>query len=177
MGKYQGIVISGFGGQGILSVGRIIAQAGMIDGLEVSWLPSYGPEMRGGTAYVHVILSDEKIGSPLLNSSTALIAMNTPSFEKYKGMVVDGGIVIVDGSLVEGQLTDDRREFYSIPATALADKYSSRFANIILIGKLIARTDAVKVESFEKALYKVLPQKYQKMIPEEMEMLKLGMEI
>ena len=177
MGRFQGIVISGFGGQGILSVGKILAQAGMIDGLEVSWLPSYGPEMRGGTAYVHVILSDEKIGSPLLNSSTALIAMNTPSFEKYSEMVVDGGIVIVDGSLVDGQLDGDRREFYSIPATALADKYSSRFANIILVGKLIERTGIVEVGSFEKALYAVLPKKYQNMIPEEMEMLKLGMGI
>ena len=177
MGRYQGIIIAGFGGQGILSIGRILAQAGMIDGMEVSWLPSYGPEIRGGTAYSHVILSDEPIGSPLLNSATALIAMNKPSFEKYHRLVLDGGIVIVDGSLIDGKLPDDRREFYSIPATKIAvDRDHSTYANIILAGKLIAKTNIITVESFEKALYQTLPKKYQHMIPEEMDMLKLGME-
>ena len=177
MGRYQGIVIAGFGGQGILSVGRIIAEAGMIDGMDVSWLPSYGPEIRGGTAYVHVIMSDEKIGSPLLNSATVLIAMNKPSFEKYQSMVVDGGIIIVDGSLIDSKIEDTRREFYSLPATKVAsDKGSLAYANIILAGKMIAKTNIIKVESFEKALYKVLPERYQNMIPEEMEILKFGME-
>jgi len=176
--RYQGIIIAGFGGQGILSVGRVIAEAGVIDGMEVSWLPSYGPEMRGGTAYVHVILSDGKIGSPLLNYATTLIAMNKPSFEKYHGLVEDGGLVIVDGSLVDGKLPDDRRAFYSIPATKIAsDKDNLAYANIILAGKMIAVTKIINAESFEKALYKVLPVKYQHMIPEEMEMLRLGMEI
>ncbi|MDR1061615.1 MAG: 2-oxoacid:acceptor oxidoreductase family protein [Clostridiales bacterium] len=100
MPRYQGIVIAGFGGQGILSIGRILAQAGMSEGMNVSWLPSYGPEIRGGTAYCHVILSDGVIGSPLLNSATALIAMNRPSYEKYAGLVCEGGLVIVDSSLV-----------------------------------------------------------------------------
>jgi len=177
MGRYQGIIIAGFGGQGILSLGRVIAEAGMIDGMEVSWLPSYGPEIRGGTAYVHVILSDDKIGSPLLNSATTLIAMNKPSFEKYHELIVDGGLIIVDGSLVDSKLSDDRREFFSLPATKVAaDRDRPAYANIMLAGKMIARTNIIKVESFEKALYKTLPKKYQGMIPEEMEILKLGME-
>ncbi|MDR3120929.1 MAG: 2-oxoacid:acceptor oxidoreductase family protein, partial [Clostridiales bacterium] len=99
--RYQGIIIAGFGGQGILSIGRILAQAGMDEGMNVSWLPSYGPEMRGGTAYCHVILSDAPIGSPLLNSATTLIAMNKPSLEKYAQLVTDGGLIIVDGSLID----------------------------------------------------------------------------
>ena len=178
MGRYQGMVISGYGGQGILTVGMIIAQAGIMEGLEVSWMPSYGPEMRGGTAYVHVIMSDEQIGSPILNSATSLIAMNSLSFAKYQDMVVDGGIILVDGSLVHEKLEDDRREFFSLPATKIAtDKYTtSSYANIILMGKLIARTNIVKAESFEKALYVVLPDRYHSLIPAEMEMLRLGME-
>jgi 2-oxoglutarate ferredoxin oxidoreductase subunit gamma len=174
MGRYQGIIVAGFGGQGVVSVGKILAQSGMMEGMEVSSLPSYGPEMRGGTANVHVIMSDKKIGSPLLNSATALIAMNKMSYTKFQGMVVDGGHIIVDGSLVDSKHEPDGRSFHSIPATKIASDHQG-YASIILAGKLIAMTNIITPEAFEKALYKVLPEKYQKMIPEEMEMLRLGM--
>ena len=178
--RYQGIIISGFGGQGILSIGRILAQAGLDEGMNATWLPSYGPEIRGGTAYCHVILSDNPIGSPLLNSASALIAMNKPSLEKYHCMVVDGGLVIVDGSLIDSAPADfdhKQKHFFSLPATETAlNNGTSTFANIILAGKLLAETGIVSVESFEMALGKVLSSRYRHLIPKEMEMLKFGME-
>ena len=177
--RYQGIIISGFGGQGILSIGRILAQAGLDEGLNATWLPSYGPEIRGGTAYCHVILSETPIGSPLLNSATALIAMNKPSLEKYHNLVVDGGLVIVDGSLIDGAPADfnaDKKRFLSLPATKVAlDNGTSAFANIILAGKLLAETGIITVGGFEKALGKVLSSRYRHLIPKEMEMLQFGM--
>ncbi|MDR1440655.1 MAG: 2-oxoacid:acceptor oxidoreductase family protein [Clostridiales bacterium] len=180
MPRYQGIAIAGFGGQGILSIGRIIAQAGMSEGMNVSWLPSYGPEIRGGTAYCHVILSDGAIGSPLLNSATALIAMNRPSYEKYAGSVSEGGLIIVDSSLIdlggEPEGAHAGRRIFRIPATKTAlDNGNAAFANIILAGKLIAETGIVSTASFEQALRKVLSKRYQHLIPKEMEMLALGM--
>ena len=184
-GLYHGIIIAGFGGQGILSIGRVIAQAGMGIGLNVSWLPSYGPEIRGGTAYAHVILSDSPIGSPLLNSATALIAMNRPSFEKYIGLVVDGGLVVADGSLVDTSAIDASvlgaarargLRMFSPPATKLAlDNGNASFANIILAGKFIEETGAITVEAFEAALQATLSEKYRALIPKEMEMLRFGM--
>jgi 2-oxoglutarate ferredoxin oxidoreductase subunit gamma len=184
-GVYEGIIIAGFGGQGILSIGKIIAQAGMEIGLNVTWLPSYGPEIRGGTAYSHVILSDKPVGSPLLNSATAFIAMNRPSFEKYVKLVIDGGLAIVDGSLVDLDAVDAAAmetarmkglRLFSLPATKTAlDNGNSTFANIILAGKLIKEIGALTVEAFEAALYKSLSEKYQGLIPKEMEMLRFGM--
>jgi 2-oxoglutarate ferredoxin oxidoreductase subunit gamma len=178
--RYQGIIISGFGGQGILSIGRILAQAGLDEGMNATWLPSYGPEIRGGTAYCHVILSDNPIGSPLLNSATAFIAMNKPSLEKYNHLVIDGGLIIVDGSLVDAAPADygaGRRRFFSLPATETAlNNGNSTFANIILAGKLLAETGILSVNGFEAALGKVLSSRYRHLIPKEMEMLRFGME-
>ena len=99
--NHQEIIIAGFGGQGILSAGRLLAYAGMLENKNVSWLPSYGPEMRGGTANCPVIISDEPVGSPILNRATSLIVMNGPSLDKFEEMVVDGGVIITDSSLVE----------------------------------------------------------------------------
>ena len=178
--RYQGIIIAGFGGQGILSIGRIIAQAGLDEGMNATWLPSYGPEIRGGTAYCHVILSDNPIGSPLLNSATTLIAMNKPSLEKYHSLVVEGGLVIVDGSLIDcapDGFDSSKRRFISLPATETAlNNGTSTFANIILAGKLLAETSIISVIGFEAALKKVLSARYQHLIPKEMEMLQFGME-
>ncbi len=171
------IIIAGFGGQGILSAGRLLAYAGMLENKNVSWLPSYGPEMRGGTANCHVIISDEAVGSPILNSCTSLIVMNGPSLEKFENMVVPGGIIITDKSLVpEGPQRKDV-DVFEVPATQMAsDMGNLTFANIILLGKLVAATGMVSVESFETALYKVLPEKYHHLIPNEMEAFRKGME-
>lgn len=171
------IIISGFGGQGILSAGRLLAYAGMLENKNVSWLPSYGPEMRGGTANCHVIISDEPVGSPILNSATALIVMNGPSLDKFEDWVVPGGCIISDSSLVNRTPRRSDVEFCEVPATQMAsDMGNLTYANIIILGKLLVKTGVVSRENFEEALRKVLPDKKHYMIPEEMKALDMGME-
>lgn len=172
----QEIIIAGFGGQGILSAGRLLAYAGMLENRNVSWLPSYGPEMRGGTANCHVIISDEAVGSPILNSATALIVLNRPSLDKFEDLVVEGGTIIIDSSLVDRSPKRDDVKVFEIPATQMAsDMGNLTFANIILLGKLLASTNIVSKENFEEALKKVLPKKKHHLIPEEMKALDEGM--
>ncbi len=170
------IIIAGFGGQGILSAGRLLAYAGMLDNMEVSFLPSYGPEMRGGTANCMVEISEEPIASPVLNSCSALIVMNNPSLEKFESWLKPGGVLIVDSSLVQKKVKRTDIKLVEVPATQLAnDAGNKTYSNIILLGKLIKETGCIKVESFEKALYSVLSAKKHYMIPEEMDILKVGM--
>jgi 2-oxoglutarate ferredoxin oxidoreductase subunit gamma len=176
MSNTQDIIIAGFGGQGILSAGRLLAYAGMLEGKYVSWLPSYGPEMRGGTANCHVVISDEPVGSPILNSATTVIVMNGPSLDKFESVLEKGGLIISDSSLVDRKVKRTDVEVFEIPATKMAsDMGNLTYANIILLGKLIARTGVVKKENFEEALKKVLPKKYHNLIPEEMLALYNGM--
>lgn len=175
--KQEEIIIAGFGGQGILSAGRLLAYAGMLENKNVSWLPSYGPEMRGGTANCHVIISDEPVGSPILNSATALVVMNGPSLEKFENMVTSGGLIVTDSSLVDKSPKRKDLDVFEIPATKMANEMgNTTFANIILLGKLIAKTGIVSKESFEEALKKVLPEKHHHLIPEEIKALEMGME-
>lgn len=170
------VILAGFGGQGILSAGRLLAQAGMHDGKQVSWLPSYGPEMRGGTANSSVVISDSPVDSPVLNSCNALIVMNKPSLEKFESWVVKGGIVIIDSSIIDRDIQRDDIKSFLIPATKMAsDLGHTAYANIYLLGKLIQQRQIVTVENFEKALYEILPAKKHSMIPEELEVLKVGM--
>jgi len=171
------IIIAGFGGQGILSAGRLLAYAGMLEGKEVSFLPSYGPEMRGGTANCMVVISEQEIASPVLNSCSALIVMNNPSFEKFESWVKPNGIIIADSSMVHRKTNRTDIKVFEIPATQLASERGNKtYSNIYLVGKLIRETGCVKAENFEKALYGILPVKRHHMIPEEMDVLKIGME-
>lgn len=173
---HQEIIIAGFGGQGILSAGRILAQAGMFEGKNVSWLPSYGPEMRGGTANCNVIISEESVGSPILNSATTLIVMNGPSLDKFENAVIPNGLIIIDSSLITKMPARNDVEVHLIPATKLAsDMGNLAFANIMLLGRLIERTGIVSKENFEKALTYVLPKRKHYLIPDEMKALDLGM--
>lgn len=175
--KHLDVIIAGFGGQGILSCGRLLAYAGMLEGKHVSWLPSYGPEMRGGTANCCVIISEEPVGSPILNSTQVLIVMNGPSLEKFEDMVVPGGIIITDSSLVLNKTKRSDVKVIEIPATQLAmDLNNSTFANIFLLGKLAKETGIVEIASFEEALKKVLPIKKHTLIPQEMEVFQTGAE-
>jgi len=170
------IIIAGFGGQGILSAGRVLANAGLIEKKNVSWLPSYGPEMRGGTANCSVVISDEPVASPILNFASSLIVMNGPSLTKFENVVIEGGVIIVDSSLVDIEVKRKDVTVYRIPASKMADEMGNvTYANIILLGKLIAHTKVISTESFEASLKKVLPAKKHHMIPEEMEALKMGM--
>lgn len=171
------IILAGFGGQGILSAGRLLAYAGMLDGKQVSWVPSYGPEMRGGTANSSVVISENPVDSPVLNSCNELIVMNRPSLDKFEGVVEKGGIIIIDSSIVDRDVNRNDITSFKIPATKIAsDMGNMTFANIILIGKLIQERKTVTVENFEKSLYAILPEKKHNLIPEEMKALKIGME-
>ena len=132
------ILIAGFGGQGVLFAGKFLAYKGLIEGKQVSWLPSYGPEMRGGTANCSVIVGDEPIGSPIVNAPNTLIAMNLPSLQKYENAVVPGGLILVDSSLIAEKVARTDVKVCYVPATKLAnDSGFSTLANMILIGKLL----------------------------------------
>ena len=169
------ILIAGFGGQGILFSGKFLAYEGLIDGKEVSWLPSYGPEMRGGTANCSIIISDTKIGSPIVDKPDVLIAMNGPSFDKYVGEIKAGGQVFIDSSLIDKKCERDDIEAYYIPATQLASEENlSGLANMIILGNVIAHADIMPKENIEKAMQKVVPAKKQNLFDLNMKAIQLG---
>lgn len=169
------IILAGFGGQGVMSAGKLLAYSGMVEGKKVSWFPSYGPEMRGGTANCHVIVSDNEINSPLINCTDVLIAMNKPSLDKFEDKVKPGGLIIIDESLVESDFNRDDIEYIKIPATKLASEMKNlKFANVILLGSLISKVELFTRSSFEKSLNDVLPVKKHHLIPDEMEAFDTG---
>ena len=171
------VILAGFGGQGILSMGHFLAYAGLHDGKNVSWLPSYGPEKRGGTANCHVIVADGEVGSPIISRATALIAMNQPSLEKFEPLVEAGGLIILDSSLVPVRPQRTDIKVFTIPATEMAyEMGNATYAGIILLGKLIGQTGIVTIGNFEEALRSVLPARRHYMIPDEMIALHKGME-
>ena len=132
------VIISGFGGQGVLFIGKLLAYTGLDEKKEVTWIPSYGPEMRGGTANCTVIISDEEIGSPNVKNPTAVIAMNLPSLDKYENMVKPGGVLVVNASMVNREVNRDDILVVSIPANDIAEELGSmRSANMVMLGALI----------------------------------------
>jgi len=149
----QEIIFAGFGGQGILSMGKFLAYAGLEENLNVSWFPSYGPEMRGGTSNCSVILSDEPIGSPLVVDATTVVVMNRPSLDKFESHVVKGGLLIIDSDLVNREPERTDIEIIKIPAQRIAEEVGSKkIANMVLLGALVEKTKIVKIESLLKAL-------------------------
>ena len=171
------ILIAGFGGQGILFSGKFLAYEGLIDGKEVSWLPSYGPEMRGGTANCSIIISDSAVGSPIVSNPDILIAMNLPSLDKYENEAKKGGQIFVDSSLIERKVERDDVETYYIPATKMAsDEGLTGLANMIMIGHMIAKSGIIPEENIEKAMQKVVPSAKQNMFDLNMKAVKLGFE-
>ncbi|MBP5357515.1 MAG: 2-oxoacid:acceptor oxidoreductase family protein [Clostridia bacterium] len=168
------LLFSGFGGQGILFAGKFMAYKGLIDDKNVSWLPSYGPEMRGGTASCSVIISDGNVGSPIVSAPDILIAMNLPSLDKYEGSVKKGGKIFVDSTLVERKINRDDVEAYYIPATQLASENNMpTLANMIIVGKVLSVIGSFGGESVLKALSKVISAKHADML----EINKRAMEI
>ncbi len=156
--KTTQVLIAGFGGQGVLFAGKFLAYKGLLADKNVSWLPSYGPEMRGGTANCSIIISDTPVGSPIVSSPDCLIAMNLPSLLKYKDSVVPGGIIIVDSTLINEKIERDDVSIYYVPATKIAhDEGFSTLANMILIGKLLAACDEFDINGTDEALAKVIP--------------------
>ncbi len=151
------ILIAGFGGQGVLFAGKFLAYKALLENKQLSWLPSYGPEMRGGTANCSVIISDEPVGSPIVSKPDVLIVMNLPSLDKYEDDVVPGGKIFVDSTLIERKVNRTDVEVHYIPATKLAnDIEAPTLANMIMIGKVIKETGVVPYDNIDKALDKVV---------------------
>lgn len=169
-------LLAGFGGQGILFAGKLIAYVGLYADKEVSWLPSYGPEMRGGTCNCSVTVSDDPIGSPLILEPTELLVMNTPSFDKFINSVKPGGKAFIDSSLVEGTSSRTDIECFYVPATKLANENNLKgMANIILAGKLLKEIGLTDEAVIEKAIKKVIPPKKANLTEANMIALRLGM--
>src|SRR5512145_268306 len=169
------VIFSGFGGQGVLFAGQILAYAGMDAGKSVTWMPSYGPEMRGGTANCQVIVADEEIGSPLTLNPKAVVAMNLPSMDKYEPMVAKNGVVIVNASLVNRAFERSDIQGVLIPANAIAETLGNpRLTNMVMLGALLQKLPVLSIESVEAALDQHLPERHRKMLPSNIEALRRG---
>ncbi len=172
------IIISGFGGQGVMLIGRLLAYAGMIEGKKVAWMPSYGPEMRGGTANCTVLISEEEIGSPIVSHPKILIAMNKPSLDKFESNVSEDGLIILNDSLIKREVKRDDVNVIKIPADDIADKLgNSRAANMVVLGALVKKSGVVKLETVFKALEKALTGRNKKLLELNKEALKKGAEL
>ena len=169
------IVIAGFGGQGLLFIGKVLAYAGLIEQRQLSWLPSYGPEMRGGTANCNVILSDDPVGSPIVQHPNVLIVMNTPSLDKYEKSVVPGGKIFVDSTLITRKVERDDVDVYYVPATQMAKEMElGNLANMILLGTVIRETQCIKDETIEEALKHVIPARKASLLGVNMKAIQTG---
>ena len=152
------IIYAGFGGQGLLFAGKVLAYGGLLEDKEVSWLPSYGPEMRGGTANCNVIISETPVGSPIVQHPSALVVMNTPSLDKYESMVAPGGKIFVDSTLISRKVARTDVDVFYIPATQMAaDMNMNGLANMILLGAVLQVTGCLKDETVPDALKQVVP--------------------
>ncbi len=170
-------LFSGFGGQGILFSGKFIAYKGLTDDKQVSWLPSYGPEMRGGTASCGVIVSDEQVGSPIVSAPDVLVAMNLPSLDKYEASVAPGGMIFADSTLIERKVERDDVKVFYIPATALASENGfPTLANMIIVGKVLKEIGDYDEASIEATLKKVISAKHANMLEVNKKAMKLGAE-
>ncbi|MCC8147290.1 MAG: 2-oxoacid:acceptor oxidoreductase family protein [Bacteroidales bacterium] len=172
------IIIAGFGGQGVLSMGKILAYSGLMEGKEVSWFPSYGPEQRGGTANVTVILSDDRISSPVLNEYDIAIVLNQPSLEKFEKTVKAGGVLIYDGYGITQKPTRKDIRIFEIDAMNIATQEGNAKAfNMIVLGGMLKITPMVKIESVMAGLKKSLPERHHKLLPMNEKAILRGMEL
>ena len=176
MNIYKDVIIAGFGGQGVMLIGNLLAYAAMEQGLNVTYIPVYGPEMRGGTANCTVVIADEEIGSPIIHNPLSLIAMNRPSLDKFQPRVQDKGIVIINSSLVDMELADKQRlQTYSVPANEIADKIgNSRMANMVALGAYIQVTGIIPLSTVQDSLKNVISSHYKHLIPKNAEALQAG---
>lgn len=169
------ILIAGFGGQGILFSGKFLAYDGLISDKQVSWLPSYGPEMRGGTASCSVVFSDEVIGSPIVEKPDILVVMNLPSLDKYENAVVPGGKIFYDSTLIGREVERTDVEAFGVPATKLAaDNGMPTLANMILLGKMIKETGIINEENIAKIVEKIVSARHQDLKELNIKALQMG---
>ena len=173
--KDLNMVFAGFGGQGVLFAGKVVAYAGLIEGRELSWLPSYGPEMRGGTANCSIILSDVQVGSPIVSKPDILVAMNLPSLDKYEKEAKPGASIFVDTSLISRKVEREDVNVYYIPATQMStDNGLDTLANMILLGHVIEKTHVIPEEMIRPALEKVVSARHAWLLEKNIEALNLG---
>jgi len=160
------IIISGFGGQGGLAIGKNLAEAGMAEGLNVTWSPSYGPEMRGGTANCSVVLSDKPVGSPVFAHPTELIALNEPSLEKFEAGVVSGGQVFINSDVVTDKVSRSDLTAYYIPCNTIADEIGNpKVSNMVMLGAYVAGTGILKPETIEQMIQEMFTGAKAKFVP------------
>ncbi len=168
-------LIAGFGGQGLLFAGKFMVNKGMLEGKEVTWLPSYGPEMRGGTANCSVIISDEPVGSPIVDHPDVLMVMNRPSLDKYESAVQPGGMIFVDSTLIDRRVERTDVTTFYVPATAMASESGiTTLANMILTGKILKELGQFDEEGVENALRKVVSAKHPEMYEVNLKALTMG---
>ena len=173
--KTTQILIAGFGGQGVLFAGKFLAYKGLVQNKNVSWLPSYGPEMRGGTANCSVIISDMPVGSPIIEKPDVLVAMNLPSLQKFVNAVVPGGKIIMDSTLIDAKVERTDVEVFYVPATQMAkDAGFSTLANMILTGKVLKEIDAVDYAGNKETLESFIPAKKANLIDVNCQALQAG---
>lgn len=172
---HEEIIIAGFGGQGVLFAGQLLAYAGVAEGRHVTWIPSYGPEMRGGTAHCTVIVSDEEIGSPLVRNPTAVLALNPPSMEKYAALVKPGGVLVVDSALVSRR--SERPDILEIdlPAKDVAAELGvPQVANVVMLGALAEATGVVCLDTLAKVIEEHLGERHRNKLEANKQALKIG---
>ena len=169
------VLIAGFGGQGILFAGKFLAYKGLMEDLQVSWLPSYGPEMRGGTANCNVIISENPVGSPIVTNADVLIAMNLPSLLKYVDSVVPGGQIYVDSTLIDAKIKRTDVDVYYIPATQIAkDNGIGTLANMVMVGHMLEHNPELSFEGVETVVAKLVPPAKAALVELNMSALNLG---
>ena len=172
--EYQ-IVIAGFGGQGLLFAGKVLAYAALTEERELSWLPSYGPEMRGGTANCNVIISDSPVGSPIVQNPNVLMVMNTPSLDKYEKSVAPGGRIFVDSTLISRKVEREDVEVFYIPATKMAsDMGMPTLANMILLGAIVKATGCITDAGMLAGLNKIIPAKKANLLDSNLKCIQAG---
>lgn len=171
------VIIAGFGGQGVLFAGQLMAYAAMDGGWEVTWIPSYGPEMRGGTANCTVIIANEEIGSPLVLNPKAAIVLNLPSLEKYEPLVMPGGVLVANASLVNRPPMRTDIESVFIPVNEIAEEIGNRrLLNMVALGALLAKLPVLSLEEIEQALENHLPERHKKFLEVNKQALRRGAE-
>ena len=170
-------IFAGFGGQGVLLIGKLVAYAGMDEGRNVSWLPSYGPEMRGGTANCSVVVSDDPIASPVLSMADCVIAMNTPSLDKFEANVLPGGKLFINSSIIDKKATRTDIDVYYVPCNYIADQLGNpKVLNMAMLGAYLEATKVVGVESVLQALLHSLGEKKAHLIPLNRQAIEMGAE-
>ena len=176
MSLYQDAIIAGFGGQGVMLIGNLLAYAGMDAGLNVTYIPVYGPEMRGGTANCTVVISEDVIGSPIIRSPVSLIIMNGPSLDKFQPSLQDGGTLVLNSSLIDPAKSEkDRIKVFAVPVNDIADKLgNTRMANMVALGAYVQATGVLPIKQVQDSLVSVISAHYSHMIPKNAQAIQAG---